>query len=582
MAKRKRLYGAEKEESQSTSKIYKVAMYARLSVDREERKAESIETQLDIMRQYVADHPELKNYKEYIDKGYSGTTFKRPAFEEMMTDVKEGRINVIIVKDLSRFGRNDLETSNYLETILPFMQVRFISVNDNYDSYDAVDSGKALEIALKNLVNDMYAKDISRKVYSSRRSDMEQGVFLGREAPYGYKINKDDKKRHFLIDEPAAEVVRKIFQMALDGDSVRDIATTLTDEGYAKPGDYKKTGKLMIETDSSSVETKQKRNEWYFSTISSILNNKAYIGMLVQGRRVAKLFEGEKRHKNDEENWISIPDAHPAIISEEDFNKVHEILDRKAADSTFNGDSGKRIQIKDNKYKGILYCGECGRMLQMASEVRTRKGKKYRNYYFQCVRGDSDSKSRACGVRITEATLDRLLYNSLCDIAGELTNSDDISKYVEKMNVASDSLDAEYQKKRQYISQSIKGIRNDMADDFRKYAEDTISRYEYSERQHSNQESIDNLEDKLAELDKRYEDSRQQLNSLNRWCKAFLSGRRWKKIKLDEELLRILVKEVRVYSGHVLEVDIPIGNPSASYEIDTKSAAFISGGEEAI
>ena len=564
MAKHKRLYGAEKEESQSASKTFKVAMYARLSVDREERKAESIETQLEIMRRFVADHPELKNYKEYIDRGYSGTTFKRPAFEEMMTDVKEGRINVIIVKDLSRFGRNDLETSNYLETILPFMQVRFISVNDNYDSYDAVDSGKALEIALKNLVNDMYAKDISRKVYSSRRSDMEQGVFLGREAPYGYKINKEDKKRHFLIDEPAAEVVRKIFQMALNGNSVRDIATTLTDEGYAKPGDYKKTGKLMIENDPSNAETKQKGNEWYFSTISSILNNEAYIGMLVQGKRVAKLFEGEKRHKNDEENWISIPDAHPAIISEEDFNKVHEILDRKAADSTFNGDSGKRIQIKDNKYKGILYCGECGRMLQMASEVRVRKGKKYRNYYFQCVRGDSDSKSRACGVRITEATLDRLLYNSLCDIAGKLTNSDDISKYVEKMNVASDSLDAEYQKKRQYISQSIKGIRNDMADDFRKYAEDSISRYEYSERQHSNQESIDDLEDKLAELDKRYEDSRQQLNSLNRWCEAFLSGRRWKKIKLDEKLLRILVKEVRVYSGHVLEVDIPIGTSTSS------------------
>lgn len=558
MARRKRCYTVEKSVSHSVSKIYKVAMYARLSVDREERKAESIETQIEIMHQYISDHPELKNYKEYIDKGYSGTTFKRPAFEEMMVDVKEGRINTIIVKDLSRFGRNDLETSNYIETILPFMQVRFISVNDNYDSENEVDSGKALEIALKNLVNDMYAKDISKKVSSSRKSDMERGVFLGREAPYGYKIDPEDDKHHFLIDEPAAEVVKRIYKMVLEGISIRDIAIRLADEGINPPGEYKKTGKVSVNLSDVVNDNATVMKLWHPGTISSLLHNKVYIGELVQGKRESKLYEGEKRHKMDESQWVITPDAHKPIITEKEFGKVQEMLEQKVTDSTFKGESGKRLKIKDNKYRGILYCGNCGRKLQMASEVRTRKGKKYRRYYYYCPRGDSESKNRACGVRITEELLDEIVYKNLYQIAGKLTRGDDVNRFISHVDESQKYMDEEYQKKRQYLSQTIKGIKNEMADDFRKYAEDGISRYEYSERQDKHQEQVDELEDDLKELDNTYSYNRQKLNSMIRWCKAFLEGKKRKKVKLDEELLRILVKEVRVYPGHIIELDIPV------------------------
>ena len=558
MARRKRHYTVEKSVDHCTSKIYKVAMYARLSVDREERKAESIENQIEIIRQYVDDHPELKNYKEYIDKGYSGTTFKRPAFEEMMADVKEGRINTIIVKDLSRFGRNDLETSNYLETILPFMQVRFISVNDNYDSDNEVDSGKALEIALKNLVNDMYAKDISKKVSSSRKSDMERGVFLGREAPYGYKIDLDDDKHHFLIDEPAAEVVRRIYKMVLEGISIRDIAITLADEGINPPGEYKKTGEVSVNLSDSGNDNASTIKSWHPGTISSLLHNKVYIGELVQGKRESKLYEGEKRHKMDESQWIIIPDAHNPIITDKEFSKVQEMLEQKIADSTFKGESGKRLIIKDNKYRGIIYCGNCGRKLQMASEIRIKKGKKYRRYYFYCPRGDSESKNRACGVRITEELLDEIVYKNLYQIAGKLTNNRNLDRFILHMDEAQKSMDEEYQKKRQYLSQTIQGIRNEMAVDFRKYAEDKISRCEYSERQDKNQERVEELEDDIKELDNTYSYNQQKLNSLIKWCKAFLEGKKRKKVKLDEELLRILVKEVRVYPGHIIELDIPV------------------------
>lgn len=204
------------EDSQKTeSRTYRIAFYARLSVELKMKPSDSIANQLALMRDFTKDKPEFTEAFEYIDNGVSGTSFDRPAFQQMMEDARAGKINCIIVKDLSRFGRTYIESGNYIETILPFLGIRFISVNDHFDSDEGFNQNKSLEISLKNFVNDMYAKDISKRVACSRRMDMEKGKFVGSNAPYGYLADSKDSLRKYVIDEQAAQVFRQIFSMAL-------------------------------------------------------------------------------------------------------------------------------------------------------------------------------------------------------------------------------------------------------------------------------------------------------------------------------------------------------------------------------
>ena len=199
--------------SVTTGKQYHVALYARLSVEKDGRKSDSIESQFMIMENFIKERQELTHYQKYFDRGVSGTTFDRPDFMRMMDDVRAGKIDCIIVKDLSRFGRDYLETGNYIETILPFLGVRFISVNDHFDTEEDYNGNKGLGISLMNLVNDMYAKDVSKRITSAFQSCMERGSVLGH-APYGYSNVKTGEGHKLVIDEPAAEIVRRIFEMA--------------------------------------------------------------------------------------------------------------------------------------------------------------------------------------------------------------------------------------------------------------------------------------------------------------------------------------------------------------------------------
>lgn len=554
MAKRAKRYMAVEETATETSDIYKTALYARLSVDRNNLKSESIENQMEIIKNYIATRPEFKNYKEYVDKGYSGTTFNRPAFNELVADIKAGRINAIIVKDLSRFGRNDLETSNLLETILPFLQVRFISVNDNYDSADKMNSNKALELALKNLVNDMYAKDISQKIYSTRQSEMERGIFTGKDAPYGYKVDKNT--RRFVVDPDAAKVVKEIYTKAAEGDSLRDIAIYLSGKGYTGPAIYKKTGIIKSKDDADC--------KWHVGTISNILSNKEYTGVLIQGKRTSKLFEGEKRHKQDESEWIIVQGTHDAIISEDEFKDVRKAIEERKDIASFKSDAGKRLKKKDNKYKKILKCGICGASLQMASEIRTSNGVKYRNYYYFCPRGDETSKSRACGVRLTEKVLDDAVYNTLLKTAGKMAHFDDrtprynVMLFKEKTEAILQEMENRYEKQRKILSQKMDGCKYEMAELYAQYSEGKLEKGEYLLRQKEQQKDADHFREEINELDKKYSDAKREVESVINWCKALIQGKKRKRFFLDESLLSILVKEIRVLPGHEVEIDLPI------------------------
>ena len=220
---------------------------------------------------------------------------------------------------------------------------------------------------MKNLVNDMYAKDISKRVSVSRRLDMERGKFTGSNAPYGYKVDSGDALRKYVIDRAAAAVVRQIFELAADGVTLREIAKALQEYRIALPGDYLKTGNLYVE---EGAEAKA----WYPGTISNILKNQAYIGNMVQGKRRTSLYDNEARHATDENDWIVVENTHEAIVDKELFNKVRAVMDKKVEESIFTSDRGKNLPIKEDIFAGILFCGNCGRRIPLASRILEKDG----------------------------------------------------------------------------------------------------------------------------------------------------------------------------------------------------------------
>ena len=361
MARQKNRFNAigndlNSQESHSQEEIWRTALYARLSAENERNNKDSIETQLCILRTYLDGRKEFRIVKEYIDYGYSGTNFKRPAFEKMMEAARDGKVNCIITKDLSRLGRNYLETSNLVETIFPFLGVRYISVNDHFDTLLNHNGNKELEIALKNLVNDMYARDISKRLVVTRKMEQKNGKFVGSNAPYGYKIDEQDPMRHYVVDEKAAAVVRQIVEWVLNGVTLRKVSLKLQEQRLRIPAEYYRTGKLYLEEiDDPQV--------WYIGTISGILHNEAYIGNLVQGKRKTRLFKGEKQHFTDEDEWIVVQDAHEPIVSKEVFYAVRDMLENKSSSTSFQSVRTNGITIKPNTYAGLLFCGMCGMKL---------------------------------------------------------------------------------------------------------------------------------------------------------------------------------------------------------------------------
>ena len=398
------------------TKTFRVALYARLSVELKARPSESIANQLDIMREFIKGRSEFAECYEYVDSAVSGTSFNRPSFNRMMDDVRDGKISCIIVKDMSRFGRDYIEAGNYIETIFPFLGVRFISINDHFDTEAEFNQNKSLEIALKNLVNDMYAKDISKRVAVSRRLDMERGKFTGSNAPYGYKVDSTDPLRKYLVDEEAAAVVRQIFELAAEGVTLREIAKALQNYRLALPGEYLKTGKLYVDED-------QEAKAWYAGTISNILKNQAYIGNMVQGKRRTRLSENEVRHFTDKEDWIVVENTHEPIVDKELFDKVRKVLGQKVEESSFASERGKNLPIKDDIFAGILFCGNCKRRLPQLSRIIEKDGRLERQYFYAC-RYNYDFGGEKCGCNILEQELVKAVHKILEVNIAVLTESE--------------------------------------------------------------------------------------------------------------------------------------------------------------
>ena len=356
-------------------RIYRAGGYARLSVEDSGRPgADTIEMQEELIRAYIQTQPDMRFCGLYSDNGRTGTTFARPAFERLMEDVRTGRIDCIVVKDLSRFGRNYKETGNYLEKIFPFLDVRFVAINDSFDTLAAERTGEGYIVPLKNIINDVYSKDISRKSCSALAVKQRGGEFIGTWAPYGYRKCAENPHR-IEPDEETAPVVQRIFQWRLDGMSSLQIARRLNGEGVPSPArrHYLK-GDTKAERYANTV--------WYCQAVQKILANEAYLGHMVQGRKRSGFCAGQKQKLVPKSEWVIVRNTHKPLIDEETFRAV-----RKIAEERHNAYQERLGRYDDlgttpNILRGLIFCADCRRPMVRYKAV-TSKGRN-RYYVFIC------------------------------------------------------------------------------------------------------------------------------------------------------------------------------------------------------
>ena len=350
---------------------YKVGIYIRLSKEDEEKEkyseSESIQNQRALLMQYIKEN-KLNFIAEYVDDGISGTSFDRPGFNKMIEDIENGKINMVITKDLSRLGRNYVQSGYYTETYFPEHNVRYIAILDNIDT--AIDSANNDIAPFKSILNEMYAKDTSKKINSVLQSKRKQGEYLGT-APYGYKKDPENKY-HLIIDEEAAEVVKLIFERYLEGYGTMQIADYLSEQKIPIPSDYnkKKRGTKSITY-----------GLWAQSTVRFILSNEIYTGTVIQGKRKKLSFKSKKFIDVPEEDWVRVPNMHEAIVSVEDYERAKRIIE-----ST----KGSRVVENDYLFKGLLRCYDC------KGYIGIRSPDKNGNIYGRCQRYGRYGKFDVC------------------------------------------------------------------------------------------------------------------------------------------------------------------------------------------
>ena len=340
-------------------KSFRVGLYIRLSrEDGDKEESSSVTNQREILKRYVSEQENFFIVKEYVDDGWTGTNFDRPKFKEMIEDIEAGIIDTVITKDLSRLGRERLGVGHYTEIYFPEHNVRYIALLDNIDTY--MDAGMNDMAPFKGVINDMYVRDISKKIRSSLIERKKAGNFLGVTAPYGYKKDPNNKF-HLVINEKEAEVVKRVFRLYLEGNGLTKIAQILTKDGVPVPGESRNIGKTRKTALYSS---------WKQTTIRRILDNRVYLGELVQFKRRKINYKSKRRITVPEEERYICKGTHEAIIDEEDFNTVQNILKKN---KSFKGTK------HDYLFKGLLYCAECGARLNITySNYALKKYGEYR------------------------------------------------------------------------------------------------------------------------------------------------------------------------------------------------------------
>lgn len=517
----------------STSNKTKAAGYFRLSREDGDRiESDSIVSQRDLVRDYVKDRAEIALVEEYIDDGYSGTNFDRPAFKKLMKDIESKKINCVIVKDLSRLGRNYIETGKYLERVFPVMGVRFIAINDRYDSFDSNNDSDQVLIPFKNLINDAYCRDISMKIRSQLEVKRKRGQFTGSFAGYGYCKDPKDKN-HLIIDEDAAEIVRLIFRMKLDGYSAGHIAESLNEANVVTPMEYKILSGLNYRSGFRSGSDPK----WTHASVLRILRNELYTGVTIQGRRRKVNYKVKMCLDVPEQDWVKVENTHDAIIPQIVFDNVQEMLRR---DTRTSPDMDK-VYL----FSGYLRCPDCGQSLVR----RTVKKGKRKYHYYHCstyMSGNGCSSHLISEKKLSDAVLASIQKQvALVVKASELIEQNEESETVRPgIRAANSQIDTLLKEVRRYSSL--------MAQLYQDRHEGVIGEVEYKDINARFQEKIAAAKEALEQAEKKRDCLLASETIGTDWIELFKEHRNIQ--KLDRKTVVSLIDHIDIYDKDHIEI----------------------------
>ena len=521
---RKSKYGQPSAKLSTT--LWAPALYIRLSrEDGDREESNSIASQRELLTEFVDTQTDMTAPRLYTDDGCTGTDFDRPDFQRMLVDLRAGLVNCVIVKDLSRFGRNYVGVGEYLEHIFPLLNVRFISVSDNVDSYLDPRSVNNLVVPFKNILNDEYARDISNKVRASLDLKRRQGKFIGSFASYGYRKDPNDHSR-LLIDEAAAAVVRDIFNWFISGTSVLGIAKKLNAMGIPNPSAYKRQqGMNYCHPASDKLD-----GLWPDSSVRRILRNPLYTGTMVQGKNRTKSYKLHVSEAVPEEDWITVEQTHEAIISIELFDKAQALFERDTRTAP--------AQPKVYLFSGFLRCADCGKAMNR---------KPYGSYHYYICSTFKKQHSGACtkhtirSDRLEQAVLETLrsqiaLAVEMDELIAEINRSGARSRSADHLQAERAQLETE----RERIEQMKLSLYPD-------WKAGDISREEYHRLKEQFEQQQGKLDTRIAALQTRIDEAQNGVDETNSFLSQFIKYRNLQ--TLTREVVVELIDMIYVHEG---------------------------------
>lgn len=520
------------------------AIYARLSVENsgKDDDGNSLQNQIAVCEDYLDGCPHLRLTEVYSDNGRTGTVFDRPAWNRLMDDVRTGKIQCIVVRDLSRFGRDYVETGSYLEKIFPALGTRFISVKENFDNFTCGNAMESLSVSLQNLVNAMYSRDISKKVSTALRAQMETGRFRNRNLPYGYLWNGD--KTAYVVDEEAAAVVRQIFEWKRQEVSVYTIVERL------KAGDIESPERHKRRAGTRNGDNIQGEG-WCPSTIRGILQNRAYIGEMICGKSETALYKGLKKHVTETDKWIVVPDAHPPIVSISDFEAVERQMREDSAhrETAMEWSADIRAGMID-LFAGKIFCADCGKRMYYKRQRIQCKGVVFRGVY-DCSTHMRRGHGTCFKHAMRQDALNEKVFNAIRD---QLQVALDYEKLLLAMRGGSGEASVREKHKAAVASVKLRlnALKKKRAGLYESYVEGILNEEEYAFAKQTYEEQYEALNRLLDEAVERRERFLASISPDNKWLTmmrgaAGMTG-------LTQELVDAIIEKVLVYGGGRIEV----------------------------
>lgn len=542
VAKRRERQDVQLQKAESGIKVYQTAIYARLSREDNLSNSDSIENQIALLERYIDARPYLQLADIFADNGFTGTDFERPEWQRLMEAVQQRKINCIIVKDLSRLGRNYIETGEFLEKICPFFGIRFIAVNDNFDT-DTAEANGQLSVSLSNIINDYYAKDISRKVTSALRSKMEKGEYIGSWEKYGY-VKSPENKNQLIVNPETAPVVRMIYQWRSEGMSYMGINKRLNDMGIPSPGQYKADRGIVTNNNQ-----KPRKILWNKHMVTDILKDITYLGHLAQRKTTQCLYAGIPFSRTEEQDWIQVENTHEAIIEPELFEKVQEINKKAAAAQKANRGKYDHLPKAKNIYGKKFTCTDCGSVMKLVRSISTNKDKVY--FTFKCPTHEEHGARACTAKRMRKADVDEAVLSSIkaqfelfLDCREALDSLLKAKKKQVKKAGKSDQakeLKKQLEKKKSVFSGLYRDLREGLIDD-----------QDYAQTREILMEDISRLEKQLAELKSAKAEYEEPLQEAKIW--ETLIEKYAHAEEISEELADAMIESMRMNGDNSLSI----------------------------